>query len=109
MASYPSIPFELDSSREPINFTVLNVTAAGNVRGRNVQTAEPFEFHAIHRYITKAEADSIYSIWQTNKTAVISLAWKDGNSYNVVFKQPPKIERMRGNWWMAEAWMVGGL
>lgn len=107
MADYPATPLDLDSSREPVNFTVLNITAAGTVRGRNRQTQELFEFHALHRYITRVEAEAIYATWQSNKTSPVQLRWKDGLTYLAVFAKPPRIERIKGDHWMAEAWLTG--
>ena len=108
MASYPAVPMDLDSQRQPVGLTRLNVTATGGIRGTNSQTRELFRFRVRHRYISQADAQSIYANWQANKSLPVDLTWKDGNLYSVIYDQPPTIERIRGSWWQVESSLTGG-
>jgi hypothetical protein len=108
MASYPGVPMALDSERQPISLTRLNVTGTGTVRGTNSQTRELFRFRVLHRYISQADAQSIYANWQANKALPVDLTWKDGNTYSVIYDGPPRVDRIKGGWWQAEASLTGG-
>lgn len=107
MATYPSLPIENDSSREPINLTAVNVTASGGIRARSFASAQPYRFIVKHLYITQAEAESVFTMWSAGITSSHTLTWKDGNTYTVYFDGPPNIDQVRGLLWKAESNLVG--
>lgn len=105
---YPDIPLDNESTMNPVNMTAINITAAGSVRQRNFQSVELFEFVAKHSLLTQAQAESVYTLWQANKTGAVDLLWaKDGVTYSVWFKGSPVIDRHRGNLWSVESQMIG--
>jgi hypothetical protein len=106
--SYPDLPLDNESIREPLARSDADLLADGTPIVRTYATVDGYRFKLVHSYITYAQALSVEAVWAANRNDTIVLTWAmDGLDYDVYFDGAPQIGRHEGGKWWAKAEVVG--
>lgn len=109
MADYPSIPFDQNSRVERIDMGKRDIAADG-VHARELTSITLYALTCNHSALTKAQAESVTTLYDTDRTATISIDFKDGYTYDCVFDGPPAVDHdfePTSSRWFVRARLIG--
>lgn len=107
MANYPTLPLDDSAGIKPVDLGRRDLTGAG-VRVRYLAAIELYELALSHSYLTRAEAESVYTLWAADPGATVTYAYKDGYAYDCKWDGPPEVDFDHGvqRWW-AKSKLIG--
>lgn len=104
MASYPEIGLQYEV--EHLNPPTLAVAESGVVRGIDLADSEAFRVAIVHPLATLAQRDTLWSFYETHKTADNTLVL-DGHTYTLKFEAAYTERRVNASYFELSTTMVG--
>ena len=105
MAAYPTTPY-FNTNVRPLTKVRTQIAESGVIKSTNLAEEDAYTIDVEHPGITSADVSTLQSFYQTNKYNSNTIPAADGNTYDFVFTEDYRIERISATYFTARNRLV---
>lgn len=97
--SYPSLPHDVVSTRQPVSGLVIDIAGSGRPRSRSLYSYSVYRLRIVHTGLAETDKDSVLTHYAANKGEEFGYIWPDGSvTMWCVYDDAPSVEWTPGGW-----------